>query len=384
LTRFHYVRPTTVEAAVATLQESGSRATLLAGGTDLLVRLRSGRIRPAVVVDLKRIETLESGIRVVDGTRDSGLGARGSGMLRIGARCTMTDLIANEQVRQTFPALVEAARVVGSVQIRNRATLAGNICNASPAADTAPPLLAYGAVVNTRGIAGERRVPLHQFFTGPGTTVLGRDEIVTSIDLPLPTGPIGAAFIRLTRRRGVDLATLTVCCAVSSAGEMRVALGAVAPTPLLVTGVDLPPKGGSHGSERRADLPAEEPVISSNAWLPASAGRTSDSRSLPPKGGSHGSELRADLPAEEPVINSNAWLPASAGRTSEVLRDPEHLERIVARIAAHARPISDVRAGSEYRSAMLPVFIRRTIELAVKRLDEYERWNPTGSPSPSR
>ena len=284
-----------------------------------------------MVVDLKQIDGLESGIRIVDGgpspesrAPSPEPRARNEQMLRVGARCTMTDLIANEQVRQTFPALVEAARVVGSVQIRNRATLAGNICNASPAADTAPPLLAYGAVVNTRGIAGERRVPLHQFFTGPGTTVLGRDEIVTSIDLPLPTGPVGAAFMRLTRRRGVDLATLTVCCALSSSGEMRVALGAVAPTPLLVT--------------------------DSNAWLPASAGRTSDSRSLPPEGGSHENEI----------------------------------ERIVARIAAHASPISDVRAGSEYRSAMLPVFIRRTIELAMKRLDEYERWNPTGSPSPSR
>ena len=157
MTRFHYLRPTTVEAAVATLQESGARATLLAGGTDLLVRLRSGRIRPAVVVDLKRIEALE--IRHRRALMRT---------LRIGARCTMTDLIANEQVRQDFPALVEAARVVGSVQIRNRATLAGNICNASPAADTAPPLLAYGAVVNTRGIAGERRVPLAAFLHGPG------------------------------------------------------------------------------------------------------------------------------------------------------------------------------------------------------------------------
>jgi len=247
-----------------------------------------------------------------------------SGLLRIGARCTMTELIAHEQVRQTYPALVEAARVVGSVQIRNRATLAGNICNASPAADTAPPLLAYGAVVNTRGIAGERRVPLHQFFTGPGRTVLGREEMVTSIDLPLPAGPVGAAFMRLTRRRGVDLATLTVCCALSRSGEMRVALGAVAPTPLL--------------------------VIDSNAWLPASAGRTIESRSLPAEAGSHENEVEA----------------------------------IAARIAAQASPISDVRAGSDYRSAMLPVFIKRTIELAMKRLDESETWNPSGSPSPSR
>ena len=235
MTRFPYVRPTTVEAAVATLQESGSRATLLAGGTDLLVRLRSGRITPTVVVDLKRIETLDAGIQQVDG------------VLRVGARCTMADLIADARIRQEFPALVEAARVVGSVQIRNRATLAGNICNASPAADTAPPLLAYGAVVNTLGSTGERRVPLQHFFTGPGKTVRTRDEIVTSIDLPRPKEPLGAAFLRLTRRRGVDLATLTVCCVISSAGDLRVALGAVAPTPLLVTGVDLPAEAGSHG-----------------------------------------------------------------------------------------------------------------------------------------
>ena len=191
--------------------------------------------------------------------------------------------------------------MVGSVQIRNRATLAGNICNASPAADTAPPLLAYGAVVNTRGIAGERRVPLHQFFTGPGTTVLGRDEIVTSIDLPLPTGPVGAAFMRLTRRRGVDLATLTVCCAMSSSGEMRVALGAVAPTPLLVTGGDLPRseragKPQAAASDSQADLPADQPESASASLA---AGRTSDSasRSRAPR-----AHRRPDCRARQPDL----------------------------------------------------------------------------------
>ena len=335
MTRFHYLRPSTLEVAVATLQEAGARATLLAGGTDLLVRMRSGRVRPAVVVDLKRIDGLDAGVKRLDG------------MLRVGARCTMTELIADDQVRQHFPALVEAARVVGSVQIRNRATLAGNICNASPAADTAPPLLACGAIVNTSGVAGERRVPLHQFFTGPGKTVLGRGEIVTSIDLPLPAGPIGAAFLRLTRRRGVDLATLTVCCAISSSGEVRVALGAVAPTPLLVIDGELPPKGGSHERDHSGELP--------------------------PEGGS-----------QEPA--ATVWLPPLGGRTSErhSLRDPEYLKLLVARIAGHASPISDVRAGADYRSAMLPVFITRALELALKRLDENERWNPTGSQSPSR
>jgi carbon-monoxide dehydrogenase medium subunit len=98
----------------------------------------------------------------------------------------MTDLIADERVRRDYTALVEAAAVVGSVQIRNRATLAGNICNASPAADTAPALLAYGAAVNLVGAAGRRRVALAEFFTGPGRTVMQHGEIVESIDLPKP------------------------------------------------------------------------------------------------------------------------------------------------------------------------------------------------------
>ena len=118
-----------------------------------------------------------------------------------------------------FPALVEAARVVGSAQIRHRATLVGNICNASPAADTAPPLLVYDAAANIVGPAGARRVPVAEFFTGPGRTVLSRGEIVSSIDLPIPEGRTGAAFTRLTRRRGVDLASLTVSCLIKESGE---------------------------------------------------------------------------------------------------------------------------------------------------------------------
>ena len=126
------------------------------------MRLRSGHIRPGVVVDVKRIDDLDSGITQV------------GPVLRIGARCTMADLLASPRVRGSFPALIEAAAVVGSVQIRNRATLAGNLCNASPAADTAPALLAYGAIVNTIGIGGERHLPISEFFKGPGRTALGR------------------------------------------------------------------------------------------------------------------------------------------------------------------------------------------------------------------
>jgi carbon-monoxide dehydrogenase medium subunit len=137
-------------------------------------------------------------------------------------------------MRHHFPALVEAARVVGSVQIRNRATLAGNICNASPAADTAPPLLIFEAVVNLFSKAGRRAVPIAEFLTGPGRTVLERGEIVESIDLPLPPRPSGAAFGRVTRRYGVDLATINLCCLVTASGQARLAYGAAGPRPFLV------------------------------------------------------------------------------------------------------------------------------------------------------
>ena len=222
MTPFDYVRPDNLDAVIGLLEKHGPAARLLAGGTDVLVRLRLGHMRPSVVVDLKRARGLESAIVQVGSS------------LRVGARSVMADLLADERIRTHFPALVEAARVVGSAQIRHRATLVGNICNASPAADTAPPLLVYDAAANIAGPAGARRVPVAEFFTGPGRTVLSRGEIVSSIDLPIPEGRTGAAFTRLTRRRGVDLASLTVSCLIKPSGEARLAFGAVAPTPLLI------------------------------------------------------------------------------------------------------------------------------------------------------
>ena len=224
---FAYASPTTLAELLRLLNEHGPEARLLAGGTDLMVRLRSGRALPRIVVDLKRVEALRPDI-VETGS-----------CLRVGARTVMTDLIADERMQRHFPALVESAGVVGSVQIRNRATLAGNIGNASPAADTAPALLVYDAVANLTGLNGTRQVPLRDFFTGPGRTVLGRAEVIESIDLPLPAGPRGAAFGRITRRRGVDLATINLCCLVNRClvnpgGEARFAYGAVGPRPFLV------------------------------------------------------------------------------------------------------------------------------------------------------
>lgn len=219
---FTYARPASLDEAVALLARHGSDARVLAGGTDLLIRLRDGSLRATAVVDVKRIPELAPAIVERDG------------VLRISAGTTMTDLGEDPRVRARFAALADAAAVVGSVQIRNRATLAGNVCNASPAADTAPALLVYGAVVVAVGPAGERRIPLDAFFVRSGVTTLTADELVTAIELPLPPGPTGSAHERRTRRRGHDLASVTVAVAVDGSPVARLAYGSVGPRPVLV------------------------------------------------------------------------------------------------------------------------------------------------------
>jgi carbon-monoxide dehydrogenase medium subunit len=220
-TTFGYARPTTLSAALELLRDVPD-ARLLCGGTDLLVGLRKGTVHAPLVIDLKRVAELAAGIE------------ERASVLRIGAATILADLIDAEPVRRRFPALVESAQVVGSIQIRNRATLAGNICNASPAADTAPALLVHDAIVEAVGPTGARRVPVAEFFVGPGRTALAPDELVSAVELPIPSEPIGAAFQRMTRRRGVDLATVSVCCAVSARGTTTFGLGAVGPRPLRV------------------------------------------------------------------------------------------------------------------------------------------------------
>ncbi|HEY6634666.1 MAG TPA: FAD binding domain-containing protein, partial [Acidimicrobiia bacterium] len=196
MTQFTYHRPDSLATAFELLSAEGAMA--LSGGTDLLVAIRHRKSRPRVVVDLKTVDEIGDDISN-DGTT-----------VWIGGRVVMRQIIEDANLSSQFPALVAAARVVGSVQIRNRATIAGNLCNASPAADTAPPLIAYSAVVAVSGPDGERVVPVDAFFTGPGKTVLGSGEVVTSVGLPLPDGPVGSAFARVTRRRGVDLASVNL------------------------------------------------------------------------------------------------------------------------------------------------------------------------------
>jgi carbon-monoxide dehydrogenase medium subunit len=218
---FAWEQPTAIADAVELLEAHGERARLLAGGTDLLIRLRDRSLEPDVVIDLKRIRELDDGIREADGR------------LIIGARTVMTDIAADPRIRRDYTALAEGAAVVGSVQIRNRATLAGNICNASPAADTAPALLVFDATVVVTGPDGERRIPIDEWFVRSGVTTLRAGELVRAIELPLPAGPRGSTHMRRTRRRGHDLASVTVAASVDAGGVTRLAFGSVGPRPLL-------------------------------------------------------------------------------------------------------------------------------------------------------
>jgi carbon-monoxide dehydrogenase medium subunit len=222
--RFVYERPSSLADATEVLAALGERASILAGGTDLVVGLRDGSIEPAVVVDIKRVADF-AGETIVEAP----------GGLRFNALATMGQIERDPRVLAHLPALAEAARVVGSVQIRNRATLAGNICNGSPAADTAPPLLVYGATVHVAGSDGERSVPIDAFIVGPRQVDLGPGELVSAITVPLPADGVGSAYTRLVRRWGTDLASVTMCASVDAGLTSRLSYGSVGPRAFLVS-----------------------------------------------------------------------------------------------------------------------------------------------------
>jgi carbon-monoxide dehydrogenase medium subunit len=241
---FAYERPERLADALALLAGRDGEARPLAGGTDLIIRIRDGSIRPATVVDVKGIAEFTRDVRLEDG------------WLRIGARTTMTDLLRDERIRNDYTALAEAAAYVGSVQIRNRATLAGNICNASPAADTAPALLVYGARVIAVGESGRRTIPLDHVFVRSGVTTLAPGELVEAIELPLPAGRRASVHARRTRRPGHDLASVTLAVAIDEDGVTRLSYGSVGPRPVSVTdetGVLADPAASNEVKQARLD-----------------------------------------------------------------------------------------------------------------------------------
>lgn len=224
--RFEYLEARTVRQAIPMLQRYGENARIVAGSTDFLVRWRQGVWNPEHVINIQRVAGLS---RITYSSRNG---------LRIGALVTVRTLEQHPMVRRRYPALAAAAASFAGVQVRNLATVGGNICNASPSGDTIPALLVFDAQCRIAGPDGDRWVALDQFFTGPGRTVLRSDELLAEIRVPPPAANTGSHFIKHSPRGAMDIATVGVASLVSLDGrrgpcsQARIALGAVGPTPV--------------------------------------------------------------------------------------------------------------------------------------------------------
>jgi aerobic carbon-monoxide dehydrogenase medium subunit len=250
--RFDLVLPGSVDECVKALAQSGPETKLLAGGTDLLPQLKNGLLKPARVIDLSGVARL----RAIEAGNGKGL--------KIGSAVTARALELDRAVRAGYLSLAESGALVGSVQVRNLATLGGNICNAAPSADMAPPLLALDAEAVITGPKGERRVPIATFFTGVRRTVLAPDEILVEIVLPNPGAHSGGNYLRHTPRRELDIAVVGVASQLTLANgvctKARIALAAVAPVPLRATAAEQALEGQAVTPDRikrAADLAVE-------------------------------------------------------------------------------------------------------------------------------
>ncbi len=215
---FEYAEPRTLTELFRELETAGSGARLLAGGTDLVPRLKRGVWKATRVINLKRIDTLRGISEDEEG-------------VTIGPLTTVEALARSEVVSRRCPIVAEAARLMASPQVRNLATVGGNLANASPAADLAPPLMVLEAILWTSGPEGDRGIPIGEFFLGPGRTAIAHDEALTRIRIPAMEGR--GVFFKFSPRRAMDLAVVNVACFRSN-GDVRVAVGACAPTPIRV------------------------------------------------------------------------------------------------------------------------------------------------------
>ena len=221
-----YYRPTTLEACLEAFAEHGTSARALAGGTDLLVQMRAGRLANNVVVDVKAVPELN------EISYDPANG------LTLGAAVPCYRIYGDPTVRREYPALIDSVSMIGGTQIQGRASVGGNLCNASPSADAVPPLIALGATCRVASVEGEREIPVEDFCTAPGKNVLGEREVLVSLNLPVPSPGSGACYLRFIPRNEMDIAVAGAGVSVRLANGCfdsgRVALAAVAATPLLV------------------------------------------------------------------------------------------------------------------------------------------------------
>lgn len=223
-----YQAPQSLSEAVALLAERGDRARPFAGGTDVIVQLRAGRVDLDLLIDVKKIPELNR------------LSYDPSTGLTIGAAVPCHRIYEDPLVRAAFPGLIDSASIIGGVGIQGRATIGGNLCNASPSGDSIPSLIVHGATCTIAGPNGTRNVPVEQFCTAPGRNVLGRGEMLVSIHIPAPKPNSGAHYLRFIPRNEMDIAVVGAGAWVvlsdggRTVADARIALGAVAPTPLFV------------------------------------------------------------------------------------------------------------------------------------------------------
>ena len=221
-----YETPTTTREAAALMAQARGSAFVLAGGTDLLVRMKSGLIEPDLVVDIKHIAATQSITRSATG-------------FRIGAAVSAAEMGENAALKKAWPGVVEAANLIGSDQIQSRCTIVGNLCNASPAADSVPAMIAAGAKASIVGPKGRRTIAVEQVVTGPGTMSLAKGEVIEAITLPKRPPKSSDAFLRFIPRSEMDIAVVSAGVSLTLDNKRvvkkaRVTLGAVAPTVVLV------------------------------------------------------------------------------------------------------------------------------------------------------
>ena len=223
---FEYQSPSTIEEAVGILTEHGDNASILAGGTDIIVQLREGMRKAEVVVDVKKIPQLTN------------IEWRDDGGLELGASVSCTQIYGDREIIDAYPALSDSARIIGGWQIQSRASIGGNLCNSSPAADSIPSLIVEGVTCRIAGPDGQREVPVSEFCTAPGKNCLGNGEFLVGLSFPAPVARSGSRYIRFIPRNEMDIAVVGAgtWLQLDEGGEgieaARISLAAVAPTPL--------------------------------------------------------------------------------------------------------------------------------------------------------
>ncbi len=308
--KFDYLKPKTLDEAIALLNQYGEKATLIAGGTDVIVMTKQKKMAPEVLISLRGISGIDS--------------IHYNGALRLGAMVTHRAIEKSELIHKEFSALADAVDSLGSIQIRNVATVGGNICTAAPSADTACPLLVFDARLKVKGPQSERTIPIDHFFTGPGQTVLSQGEILTEIEIPRLPPNTGSAYWKHQRRLALDLPILGVAVLIS------LDKATVTCSDLLCTASPI--------SAVLHRLEEDELVCR---------------------------EIRIALGVAAPT-------PMRAGKAEDLLRgkkiSDELMEEVAEAAAKEAEPRDSIRGESWYRRDMIRVLVKRMVMKSIERV----------------